>query len=549
VRTRVVLAGVAALSALAVTSTATVVVEAPAAATGPVAADPAAGAVEAVEAAGAEGTAPLRWRRCRHRDLRETPVRCAFLRVPLDYARPQGPQIRIALSRLRHRSPAADYQGVVLVNPGGPGGPGRVYARIGDFMPRGSGRDYDWIGFDPRGVGASRPALSCIPSYFRGPRPPYRPTTGAILGRWLTRTRSYADACQTAAPRLLAHMRTTDVARDVDRIRRALGAGRINFYGYSYGTYLGQVYATLFPARVRRMVFDSNVDPRFFGYRGNLQQNVGFERVMQRWFAWIADHRVRYRLGRTGAVVERRFYRQQRMLRARPVGGVVGPSEWHDLFLVPGYAQFVWPRYARLFSDWVHERSGLLRFYRGQDFTGNERLFAVYNAVQCTDSRWPQRWRTWARDNRRVHRRAPFATWANAWFNAPCRVWPAPSQPRVRVDGHRARALLIGETLDGATPFSGSLEVRARFPGSRLVAIAGGTTHAGSPFVSPPCANRRLAAFLETGRLPARRPGRRADVRCRALPEPLSRQARRPVATLRPTPPTGLTLPTLRPLG
>jgi pimeloyl-ACP methyl ester carboxylesterase len=534
VRTRVVLAGVAALSALAVTSTAVGAVEAPAHGTRPAGADPVTATV--VPAARAEAAAPIRWRRCRHRELRGTPVRCGFLRVPLDHARPNGPQIRIALSRLRHRSPAADYQGVMLVNPGGPGGPGRTLAQIGAFMPRGSGRDYDWIGFDPRGVGASRPALSCIPSYFRGPRPPYRPTTGAILRRWLARTQSYADACQAAAPSLLAHMRTSDVAQDMDLIRRALGAARISFYGYSYGTYLGQVYATRFPARVRRMVLDSNVDPRLFGYRGNLRQNVGFERVMQRWFGWIADHRARYRLGRTRAVVERRFHRQQRVLRARPAGGVVGPSEWNDLFFVPGYAQFTWPRYARVFSDWAHERdrAGLLRFYRRNTFIGDEASFAVYNAVQCTDSRWPRRWATWARDNRRVHRRAPFATWANAWFNAPCRVWPAPAARRVRVDGHRVRALLVGETLDGATPFSGSLEVRARFARSRLIGIVGGTTHAGSPFLTGRCVNRRLAAFLETGRLPARRPGRRADVRCRPLPEPLGGQQRRFRQTVQP---------------
>jgi pimeloyl-ACP methyl ester carboxylesterase len=94
-------------------------------------------------------------------------------------------------------------------------------------------------------------------------------------------------------------MRSTDIARDMDRIRQALGAPRINYYGFSYGTYLAQVYNQLFPGRVRRLVLDSNVDARDVWYDANLAQDPAFDANLTRFFRWIAQHNARYRLGGT----------------------------------------------------------------------------------------------------------------------------------------------------------------------------------------------------------------------------------------------------------
>lgn len=205
---------------------------------------------------------------------------CGYLSVPLDYQHPNGATIKLAVSRVKHTVPESQYQGVMLVNPGGPGGSGLDLATLGAAVPNNAGDAYDWIGFDPRGVGASKPALSCIPDYFHGDRPPYTPTTPGLLQTWLARSKAYAQACGRNGGALLAHMKTTDSARDMDRIRAALGASKINYYGFSYGTYLGQVYTTLFPDRVRRMVLDSNVDPRHVWYEANLRQDIAFERNM-----------------------------------------------------------------------------------------------------------------------------------------------------------------------------------------------------------------------------------------------------------------------------
>jgi pimeloyl-ACP methyl ester carboxylesterase len=103
-------------------------------------------------------------------------------------------------------------------------------------------------------------------------------------------------------------MTTVDSARDMDSIRAALGQNKISYYGFSYGTYLGQVYSTLFPSHVRRLIMDSNVDPRKVWYQANLDQDIAFNRNIKIWFGWLAQHHSFYHLGNTEKAVEHRWY-------------------------------------------------------------------------------------------------------------------------------------------------------------------------------------------------------------------------------------------------
>ena len=280
----------------------------------------------------------IAWGACADEGLRARGAECGFLAVPLDHAKPAGTKIRLAVSRIRHTT--AVSQGVMLVNPGGPGGSGLSLSVLGDYVPGGAGKAYDWIGFDPRGVGASRPALTCDGDYAGYDRPPYVPDTAAVEKAWLKRAAGYAAACDRAGGPLLDHLKTTDTVQDMELLRRALGAGQINFYGFSYGTYLGQVYATLHPQRVRRMVLDGNVDPRRVWYDANLDQDIAFDKNMKIYFAWLAGHDAVYHLGTSGAAVEKLFYATQRRLTAKPAGGVIGPDELTDVFLQAGYYVF-----------------------------------------------------------------------------------------------------------------------------------------------------------------------------------------------------------------
>ena len=355
----------------------------------------------------------------------------------------------------------------MLVNPGGPGGSGLIYSVLGAFVPGDVGSTYDWIGFDPRGVGDSVPALSCDPDYTAGPRPPYDPTTLRIEFAWLVKSAKYAIDCARNGGFLLGHLKTTDTVADMDAIRQSLGADKMNFYGFSYGTYLGQVYATLHPDLVRRMVLDSNVDPRTVWYQANLDQDPAFEITINKFFDWVALHDDAYHLGTTGADVSAKYYAALNSLAANPQGQL-GASEWADAFLGAGYVQFLWPDTAAAFTAFVNngDPGPATDLYLGQDTPGDDNGYAMYLATECTDARWPRNWLTWhRRQHPRRSRPHPFLTWANAWFNAPCAFWFAPSGQPVNVDGSAVPGiLLLDETLDAATPFPGSLEVRQRFP-------------------------------------------------------------------------------------
>ena len=391
-------------------------------------------------------------------------------------------------------------------------------------MPGGAGQAYDWIGFDPRGVGASKPALTCDSKYAGYDRPAYVPSTAAIEKAWLARAAGYAAACDKAGGALLDHLKTTDTVQDMESLRLALGEKQINFYGFSYGTYLGQVYATLHPARVRRMVLDGNVNPGRVWYDANLDQDIAFDRNIKLYFAWLAKHHDIYHLGTTGAAVEKLFYATQRKLTAKPAAGVIGGNELTDVFLQAGYYVFGWTAVADAFAAWVNDKDpGPLRalYDQGNPQTpGADNGYAIYLAVQCTDVQWPTAWSKWTKDNWRVHRLAPFETWGNAWYNAPCLTWGAKAGKPVEVDGAKAPPiLLVSETLDAATPYAGSLEVRKRFPRAALIEGVGGTTHSGSLFGNS-CVDDAIATYLTNGSLPKRVKANTSDKKCKPLAPP-----------------------------
>jgi len=153
----------------------------------------------------------VRWGPCTDSTLVSFHAQCGVVKVPVDYARPNGDKIDLAVSRVRHTVPDAQFQGVMLVNPGGPGGSGLVLSVLGAFVPGGAGESYDWVGFDPRGVGSSEDPLSCIPDYFGYDRPNYVATTPQLEQTWLDRSQNYAAACaHKNDPALLADMLTRE---------------------------------------------------------------------------------------------------------------------------------------------------------------------------------------------------------------------------------------------------------------------------------------------------------------------------------------------------
>jgi len=312
----------------------------------------------------------------------------------------------------------------------------------------------------------------------------------------------------------------------MDSIRAALGVPKITYFGYSYGTYLGQVYATLFPHRLRRMVLDSTVDPGGVWYADNIAQDYAFQGRMLAFFSWVAAHNSLYRLGSTRAQVDQAWYQARSDLKAHPVAGpngpMIGPDEFDDTFLQGGYTNALWPGQAAALSAYLHggSTSQLVSQYN-QAGTQNENGFAVYNAVQCSDVNWPRSWAKWDSDTRRVYRSAPFEAWDNAWFNAACAFWPVtgPAAPLLIKGAGLPGILMIQGTLDAATPYLGAQDAHLRLPTARMVVVEGGGIH-GQSLQQPPntCVDGYLNRYLATGALP--NGAGLVNATCPALPDP-----------------------------
>jgi pimeloyl-ACP methyl ester carboxylesterase len=437
--------------------------------------------------------------------------------VPLDYRRPQGTKITLALSRVPATAPASQYQGALLVNPGGPGGSGLSLAsNVAGGLDKKVASEYDIIGFDPRGVGSSVPALHCDPSFFAGVRPDYIPASTAAEQALEARAKAYANACEQRFGWLLPHMTSADTARDMDSIRAALGQQQMSYLGDSYGTYLGELYGTLFPGHIRRMVLDSTVDPQGVWYQDNIDQDYAFENRMLAFFSWVAGNNGNYGLGSSAAAVQQVWYRVRTYLGQHPITGQNGPTlgsdEFDDTFLQGGYDNELWPGLASALAQYAHasaatrNQAGSAMVSQYQLYgTQNENQFAVYNAVQCSDVNWPRNWAKWDSDTRTVYRTAPFQAWDNAWFNAACAFWPVqgPSSP-VQIKGQGLPGILmLQSTGDAATPYAGAQVAHRLLPSARMVVVEGGGNHVQS-LSTPPntCVDGYLDNYLASGALP-----------------------------------------------
>jgi pimeloyl-ACP methyl ester carboxylesterase len=488
---------------------------------------PSAGSATSAPAAPAQShPAALSWHSC---PAQGTRVQCSSLRVPLDYRHLGGRAITLALSRVQATAPPSQRQGVLLVNPGGPGGSGLGLAgNVASELDPKVAAEYDIIGFDPRGVGSSSPALHCDPAFFRGVRPDYIPASQAAEKVLENRAKAYAADCEKRFGWLLPYMTTEDVARDMDSIRAALGQQKINYFAYSYGTYIGEVYATLFPQRIRRMVLDSTVGPAGVWYTDNIDQDYAFQGRMKAFFSWVARYNGVYHLGSAAAAVRQAWYRVRTRLTTHPIDGpsgpMIGPDEYDDTFLQGGYQDNLWPALATALAGYYH--TGSVRQVISQyDLYGtqNENQFAVYNAVQCSDVNWPRSWAKWNADTRRVYRTAPFEAWDNAWFNASCAFWPVqgPAHPLQIKGSGLPGILMLQGTLDPATPYAGAMQAHRLLPSSRIVVVKGGGNH-GQSLSFPPntCVDNYLNRYLASGALPQAGGAGAVNASCAALPPP-----------------------------
>ncbi|GAA4529015.1 alpha/beta hydrolase [Amycolatopsis samaneae] len=477
-------------------------------------------AVVAGVAATALGTAPvaaapiaasgIKWSECAPELGAPRGTGCAPLEVPLDYDRPSGRKITLTLSA----AGSLDAPNILVVNPGGPGESGIGTAKlVQSSLPPQLIDKYLVVSFDPRGVGASAP-VNCgdTAGLFPRPMPPNRPVNEAGEQQRVDIARKVADACARHAGDLLPHITTQNAARDMDRIRIALGKDKLDYLGYSYGTRLGATYATLFPATTGKMVLDSVVDPTLGGYEAGFQQDPALQRRAEQFFAWAAAHDDRYHFGASGEEVGRVWGTVRDALTAHPIENKVGGAELDDMLASAMYVDTSWPTLADAVARYRGgDPSGILNAAKQLAMDPVNGAQLAYN---CVDDNWPSDWKTWHEDTARADRKAPLFAWLNTWYSAACAFWKAPAAPPVKIGaGKTPPVLLVQAKDDAATPVEGARRMQQALRGSRLV-LAGGGNHGQFLFGGNACVDKPVADYLLTGTLPG------ADVGCPAVPPP-----------------------------
>ncbi len=283
---------------------------------------------------------PINWTPC------NGSLECGTLVVPLDYANPGGPTIDIAVERHLAEDPQSRI-GSLVINPGGPGVSG-----IDDFSNELSVLtaplldDFDIVTFDPRGVERSDP-VTCgeTPGAAPGPLSDPVPQTVAQQNAAISSMRQFGADCEKASGAVLPYVGTVDVARDLERLRIALGDPGLTFMGQSYGTLLGATYAEMYPTHVRAMVLDSAIDPALSIGQITIDQAKGFEGVLNSFFTWCASSaQCAWRTTSDPTAAALALIAQSRVNPAPAGGGrTVGPGELYDALLEGLYSQLDWP--------------------------------------------------------------------------------------------------------------------------------------------------------------------------------------------------------------
>lgn len=429
---------------------------------------------------------PIQWRTCQYGE-------CATVRVPLDYRDPTGRMIKLAVARVRARG---DRIGALFTNPGGPGATGTDFAAtMATLLPRAITDRFDIVGVDPRGVGGSLP-IDCgvDPAKLYGADPTIdTPEDRAAL---LAVSKAYVDDCTIRFGDVLPFVGTRDDARDMDAVRAAMGDEQISYLGFSYGTAIGQVYADLFPSRVRSMILDGVLELGPSGLDLAAEQAGGFETALARYVEFCNGAQSCRTSGDALGAVE------TVLARAEQPGGIpapradraAGPGETTLGISLALYSRSLWTKLDVAVADALNgDGSGLVKLADQYLDIGD---FAIYFAVNCMDFSWP----TGDTD-------AFFAASKQAAATSPhfgealvndyirCVDWPIRPNPLPATTAPGTPPILvISTTGDPATPYAAGVKVARALEQGVLVTNEGdGHTVVGD---GKPCIDNIVTAYL-----------------------------------------------------
>ncbi|QNP70348.1 alpha/beta fold hydrolase [Streptomyces roseirectus] len=393
---------------------------------------------------------------------------CATMKAPLDWSKPDGDTIGIALIRARASGDEGKRIGSLVFNFGGPGGSGvTALPSFGADYEKLRTR-YDLVSFDPRGVGRSA-GVRCendqqLDAYFQQDTTPDDATERAAL---LANTREFNAACAKNSGKTLPYVRTTDAARDMDLMRQVLGDDKLYYFGISYSTELGGVYAHLFPKNVGRAVFDAVVDPTQTSEQGSLGQAKGFQLALDNYADNCVSQTEDCPVGDSARDVKDRITKLLKDLDAKPLPGSF-PRVLTQTAATNGIAQALYSK-----DFWEYLTEGLEQAYDGDGRTlmllsdlmngrsangEYSNMAAANTAVNCADDK--PRYTPADVERRLPEFRAASPVFGDflAWGMVSCTGWAVPGaadHPDVRAPD-AAPILVVGNTGDPATPYEGA---------------------------------------------------------------------------------------------
>ena len=442
----------------------------------------------------------------------EDKLQCAKVKVPVDYAKPDGDTIELAAVKI---ASTGDKKGSLLVNPGGPGASGYDFVRDAgnSHFSETVRANYDLVGFDPRGVKRSAP-VACLTDKERDEARAkiYTPETDAGLATLLADNKATAAKCAEQTGPVLGHIDTVSAAKDLDVLRAVLNDSKLNYMGFSYGTFLGSTYASLFPDNVGRMVLDGAIDPSLSAEDLTLGQARAFEKALRAY--------VEHCLGEEGCPLSGTVddgLQQIRDLitsvvqtpRTAKDGRLVGGNLFVSGLIVPMYGNESWPALTQaLDAAMKGDVSPMLRLADlGADrspngkYTSNTAL--AFSAINCLDYPMSSDPAAMRAEEQRLLEASPTLGYFFAYGGANCADWPhknVRTPSAVKYSGS-APIVVVGTTGDPATPVEWASELRKQLGNASLLTFKGeGHTAYGR---SNSCISDAVDKYLVDGKEPA----------------------------------------------
>ena len=450
-------------------------------------------------------TGSLVWRRCGG-------VECTTLAVPLDWSHPGSGTIRLALAR----RPAGGHRiGVLLTNPGGPGASGTdLVHQAGDVFDGSVLDRFDIVSWDPRGVGGSAPAEcgSKLDYFYEVDR---SGTDTATANANAAVSKRFAADCARDAGRRLPFLSTDATVRDMDAIRAAMDVPTIDYLGFSYGTYLGALYADRYPNRVRTMVLDGAIDPAASYADSTIRQSVGFEDSLDAFFAWCKGNK-HCAFARDGDPARAFDDLMASISQETDPGTVHGEHRTLDIgeanigvasALYGGNGADGWGALGTALNDAARGDGGpllaLSDSYTGRNTGGTyDTDTAALYAIGCLDGPEPPTLEAVRQLAVRAARVSPHFGASTVWLGLPCTYWHAPPVGRPGPI-HAAGAppiVVIGNTDDPATPYEQAQALAHELSSGRLLTYVG---EGHTAYGRDDCIDKAVDTYLISRQVPA----------------------------------------------